>query len=371
DDVQAKRATIPPEHFLRIASEQPAQVPVTYVFHRGDHQQPKEPVAPRDLGVLGTPGLPPPQDLATSGRRLQYARQLTSGQHPLVARVLVNRIWAHHFGRGIVASTGDFGYLGERPTHPELLDWLAAEFVESGWSIKRLQRLIVTSRVYQQSAAGSPTAVTADPDNRLLGRWPLRRLESEILRDVLLVAADKLNPQLFGEPVPVMEDEVGQIVLGKENLDGERKPTNPIPLGGQEFRRSLYVQVRRSRPLSMLESFDLPDLAPNCTVRASSNVTPQALVLMNSSFVVDMSRAMADRLLRERPGAPREQLRWGWELAFGHGPDDAQMAGAEQFLKRQVETLRGDQPDTAEANRLALATYCQALLGSNRVLYIE
>lgn len=371
DQAKAIRETIPKEHFLRILSEKPNEVPATFVFHRGDHQQPKEKVEARGLSVLGAPKISPPEGLKTSGRRLQFAHYLTSGDHPLTARVFANRIWAHHFGRGIVSTTGDFGYLGERPTHRELLDWLAAEFVESGWRVKHLHRLILTSRIYQQSSTGSPALVAADPDNRLLGRWPIRRLESETLRDVILHTAGKLNAKMYGEPVPVMEDEVGQIVLGKENLDGERKPTKPIPLLGEEFRRSLYIQVRRTRPLGVLESFDLPELAPNCTERPSSNVAPQSLMLMNSDFMVAVSATMSDRLIRDRPDQPTEQLRWGWELAFGRPPNESQTATAKDFLKAQTQTFAQGNPEDTTAHRSALATYCQALLGSNEFLYIE
>ena len=386
DEAQAIRDTIPKEHFLRILSERPGHQPATFVFHRGDHQQPKEQVQPGGLSVLGgremsgagnlatgnlATGNLATGDLLTSGRRLQLARYLTSGEHPLVARVFVNRIWAHHFGRGIVSTTGDFGFLGARPTHPQLLDWLAAEFVESGWSVKRLHRLILMSDVYQQSAVGPPELVAADPENNLLGRWPLRRLESETLRDAILATAGKLNTEMYGEPVPVMEDEVGQIVLGKENLDGERKPTKAIPLLGNEFRRSVYVQVRRTRPLGVLESFDVPELAPHCTDRASSNVAPQSLMMMNSDFLLDMSAAMAERLVRERPDQPAEQLRRGWELAYGSPPDEMQLSRAVAFLQTQTNAFAQDKADGINPHRAALASYCQALLGSNRFLYIE
>ena len=371
DEAKAIRAEIPKEHFLRVLWEPGGNVPSTFVFHRGDHQQPKEKVEPRGLSVLGAPQFSGPQDVKTSGRRLDFARYLTSGKHPLVARVLVNRVWAHHFGRGIVSTTGDLGFLGERPTHPELLDWLAVEFVESGWSVKQLQRVILTSRVYRQSAVGRPALVSADPENRWLGRWPLQRLESETLRDAILATAGKLNVTMFGEPVPVMEDEVGRIVLGKENLDGERKPTNPIPLLDEEFRRSVYVQVRRTRPLSVLASFDLPDLAPHCTDRASSNVAPQSLMLMNSEFITKMSAAMADRLIQDRPGAPTGQLRLGWEYAFGRPPGEAQTGRSRQFLETQTRTFSRSLPKANDAHRAALASYCQALFGSNRFLYIE
>lgn len=378
DDAKAIRDTIPKEYYLRITSEVPGKVPTTFVFHRGDHDQPKEQVEPRGLSVLDAPAMQLPdesQDVPTSGRRLAFAKHLTSGEHPLVARALVNRVWAHHFGRGIVSTTGDLGYLGERPTHPELLDWLASEFIQSGWDIKKLHRSILISQMYQQTAVASDAMVRADPENRWLGRWPLRRLESETVRDAVLSVAGRLNTQMFGDPVPVMEDEVGQIILGKENLDGERKPTAPIPLLGEEFRRSVYIQARRSRPFGVLESFDVPDLAPNCPERPSSTVATQSLMMMNSDFAIQLSENMADRLIAEHPEQSAEQLTRGWQLAFGMLPNEGQKTRALEFIAKQTETFQQEGPskakDAKDAHRVALATYCQALLGSNAFLYIE
>src|SRR5262249_45117084 len=198
--------------------ELPGQVPTTPLFHRGDPDQPKEAVAPGGLTILASLdlGAIPAKDpsLPTTGRRLAFARHLTSGRHPLTARVLVNRVWLHHFGRGIVGTPGDFGVLGERPTHPELLDWLAAEFMEGGWRLKRLRRLIMTSAAYRQSSRRTPELQKLDPDNRLLGRMSVRRLEAEALRDAILAVSGKLNAKPFGPPVPVMHDDVGQVVLG-------------------------------------------------------------------------------------------------------------------------------------------------------------
>ena len=372
DKAKAIRDTIPPERFLRCLTENSGNPPTTFVFYRGDHHQPREEVQPGGLSVLDET-LAAASGLQTSGRRLQYARHLTNGKHPLVARVLVNRLWRHHFGRGIVATPGDFGALGERPTQPELLDWLAAELVSSGWSIKHLQRLILASAVYQQSAIGTPAVVEADPDNRLYGRWPLRRLESETVRDAMLFAAGQLNTKMHGAPVPVMEDEVGQIVLGKENLDGERKPTDPIPLHGEEFRRSIYVQVRRSRPFGVLESFDLAEMAPCCVERPSSNVAPQALMLMNSEFSLTTSQAFAQRLRRAVPDDTPGQLSLGWSWAFGQRPSPEQLQQCQSFLAAQLTTLSSTQPalDEAARSELALATFCQALFNSNRFLYID
>jgi cytochrome c553 len=373
DGAQAIRDTIPVEPFLRALTEVPGKVPATFVFYRGAHQQPRDEVQPGGLSVLNAE-LPPAADrLSTSARRLRYARHLTDKTHPLVARVMANRIWLHHFGQGLVPTPGDFGKLGVPPTHPQLLDWLAAEFMASDWSIKRLHRLIFSSHAYQQSTTAPPALVQADPGNRFYGRWPLRRLESEVLRDTILFTAGKLNTQMHGPPVPVMEDEVGRIVIGKENLDGERKPVDPVEMHGQQYRRSVYVQARRTRPLGVLETFDLAGMAPNCTQRPESNVAPQALMLMNSDFIVAMAGEFARRLMCDSPREQTRQLRRGWELAFNRVPSDDQMRAADSFVRTQLATLQEDQPDLGDSARyqLALATYCQALFSSNRFLYIE
>ena len=247
----------PQEGFLRCLTEQPNKVPVTQVFYRGDHEQPREIVQPGGLSILSEDMTLPENDISlpTTGRRLAFARYLTNGQHPLVARVLVNRIWLHHFGAGLVGTAGDFGVLGDQPNHPELLDWMAAEFVESGWSVKHIHRMIMRSTVYRQDSqrgdVGSALTYLT---------YPVRRLESEIIRDAVLSVCGLLNSRMYGAPVPVMEDAVGQIILGKENLDGERKPTKATPLNGEEFRRSVYIQVRRSRTLSMFENVRRSDV---------------------------------------------------------------------------------------------------------------
>src|SRR5205814_2084289 len=200
---------------------------------------------PGDLRVLGTTsaGDIPAHDpaLPTTGRRLAYARHLTDGAHPLTARVLANRVWMNHFGRGIVATPGDFGALGERPTHPELLDWLAANFVEFGWSMKRLHRLIMTSTAYRQGSRREAERDRLDPDNRLLGRMNVRRLQAEEVRDALLAVSGDLFPRMYGPPVPVSVDETGLAVVGLIPTDTEGKPSRERrPIGAEEYRRSLY-----------------------------------------------------------------------------------------------------------------------------------
>jgi len=376
---QEIRDRIPEEGFLRALTEVPGQVPTTFVFFRGDHQQPKQAVKPGELSVLdagATPGLPVNDaSLPTTGRRLAYARHLVSGRHPLVARVIVNRIWMHHFGRGLVSSPGDFGVLGERPTHPQLLDWLADEFVRSGWQVKQLHRLLLDSWAYRQSSRRRAPLDEMDPDNLLLGRMSIRRLESESLRDAILAVSGALNSTMYGKPVPVMEDAVGQIVLGQENLDGERKPTNRIDLGGDLFRRSLYVQVRRTRPLGVLEAFDVPVMTPNCSKRNASNVAPQSLMLMNSDFMVEYSGRMADRVMTDAGPDRRSQVMRAWSLAFGVEPEADVVEQLAGFLVKQEKAFtdshdKTKDKTTSDAQR-ALASLCQAILSANRFLYID
>ena len=363
DDVAKIRAEIPVEQYVRPLTEPAAdQLPATMVFHRGDHQQPRDAVKPSGLSVLDVPyQADSAESRKTSGRRLGFAEHLLHRDHPLVARTIVNRLWSHHFGRGLAETIGELGRLGQPPTHPLLLDFLAAELMDSGWSIKRLQRHILTSDVYRQSVNADPRRVEQDPENRWYSRWTARRLEAEAVRDSVLAMAGVLNPQMFGEPVPVMEDEVGQIVIGKENLDGERKPTKAISLNGGEFRRSVYVQVRRSRPLSVMESFDLAETSPHCPQRASSNVTPQSLMLMNSNFIVTSSQRFAQRLRSQRDDLAG-QLELAWRLAYGVPLPADQRQPLAAFVKQQAQTLDDEQ---------ALATLCQALFSSSQFLYIE
>ena len=372
----------PPEDFAHCLTEVPGALPSTRIFARGDFNQPREEVSPAELSILcqkfPTQISTKDPSLPTSGRRLAWARHLTSGRHPLVARVLVNRIWLHHFGAGIVATPGDFGALGARPTHPELLDWLADWFVESGWSLKSLHRLLVHSATYRQSSRWHSDLDRVDPENRLWGRAAVRRLEAEVVRDSLLAISGRLSDRMSGVPVPVAPDEVGQIVVAVDTRDSAGRPTGKsVPLGEDEFRRSLYVQVRRSMPLSFLESFDVPDMRPNCTLRNSSTVAPQALLMMNNEFVVQRSADLARRVMGMAGNSRAEQVRLVWRLATGMTPSDRQLIEAWEFLDAQAIAfadlrLEGEQPERRPDPVLsALASYCHAILCSNRVLYVE
>lgn len=286
----------PPEEFLRVLTEPPGHFPVAKLFHRGDHQQPKQDVAPAVLTIAAAEGKLPAisindESLPTSGRRLAYARWLTNGEHPLVARVIVNRVWMHHFGKGLVSTPSDFGRLGDAPSHPELLDWLASYFMDEGWSLKKLHRLILTSTAWRQSSASEPVMAAIDPENRFYWRKPLQRLEAEIIRDRMLASSVSLDRTLFGTPIGVKEDETGQVMV-----DGEQK------------RRSLYIKARRSQPVAMLQTFDAPVMSVNCERRPVSTVATQSLMLMNGGFALQQAEKLAARS-SQAPDILDEQFR--------------------------------------------------------------
>jgi hypothetical protein len=281
----------------------------------------------------------------------------------------------HHFGRGLVSTVGDFGTLGEKPSHPELLDWLAADFMEHGWQVKRLHRQLVLSTAYRQASARRPELDAVDPENRLLGRMSVRRLDAESLRDSLLALTGQLSDKMFGPPVAVTPDEVGQIVVGVDTRDSAGRPTSKkVGLGEDVYRRSLYVQYRRSMPLSMLEPFDAPVMSPNCEQRSSSTVAPQSLLMMNSEFVVEQTQAMAERVRDEAGDDPAAQFTLAWRAAFGRPPSDTERNLGVTFLADQAATLAANtatEKNPPDAKRLALANLCHALVSANGFLYVD
>ncbi|MFN0051027.1 MAG: DUF1553 domain-containing protein [Planctomycetales bacterium] len=376
EGVKRKR---PADDNVQCLTEVPGTIPPTLLFARGDFNQPRQEVLPGELSVLNRSGLVIAADdpqLPTSGRRLAYARHLTNGGHPLVARVLVNRFWLHHFGKGLVATPGDFGIQGERPSHPELLDWLADEFMRGGWRLKRLHRLMLNSTAYRQASVRRPELEGIDQDNRLLGRMPVRRLEAEAIRDSLLALSGRLTPICFGPAAPVSPDEVGQVVVGVDTRDSAGRPTGKVvPLGDQEFRRSIYVQMRRSMPLGVLEPFDAPVMTPNCELRGASTVAPQALLMMNSPFVADQSQGLAERIRRDVGTEPAVEFLQAWRLVFGRPPTEGEQRAGVAFLQELSAVSppppadgKGPPPDPAVT---ALAHLCQSLLSSNGFLYVD
>lgn len=377
---ETTRKKRPPDDNVQCLTEVPGQIPPTKLFSRGDFNQPRQDILPGELAVLNATSLSIAADdpqIPTSGRRLAYARHLTDGRHPLVARVLVNRFWHHHFGRGLVATPGDFGVLGEKPSHPELLDWLATEFMGGEWRLKRIQRIIVTSTVYRQASQRRDELEGVDPENRLLGRMSVRRLEAETIRDSLLALGGRLSAKEYGPPVPVAPDDVGQIVVSIDTRDSAGRPSGKaVSLGEDEFRRSIYVQVRRSMPLGMLEPFDAPLMVPNCQQRSSSTVAPQSLLMMNSPFVAQQADAMAARIEREAGANPADRLQRAWRLVYGRSPSSAETETGVAFLARQSVSLPETpppDPKTAKPDpaRTALANLCQALASSNGFLYVD
>ncbi len=323
------RARKPKEEFVRALTEQPGRIPETHLFHRGDHQQPKQKVSPADLTVAAPEGqLPtiPEKDpaLPTSGRRLAYANWLTSGKHPLVARVIVNRVWLHHFGRAIVATPSEFGKLGSAPTHPQLLDWLADEFMRSGWDLKQLHRLILTSTAWRQSSVRDSDKMAIDAENDYYWRRPIQRLDAEILRDRMLFASGTLDRKFAGPPVAIKEDDTGQVIVD-----------------GQQTRRSIYIRVRRSQPVAMLQSFDAPVMDVNCQRRPVSTVATQSLILLNGEFTLQQADLLAERIIQETPALSSAPLPSLPELpkplpnawSYGSGRFDEQSSAGRGFCR--------------------------------------
>ncbi|HEX7376296.1 MAG TPA: PSD1 and planctomycete cytochrome C domain-containing protein [Pirellulales bacterium] len=387
--IAAKRAEKPVVDYVSVVDEQPGTLPPTRLFYRGDYRQPQQEVQPGDLTIAAPDGkrfeiVPHDPQLATSGRRLAYARHLMNGEHPLVGRVLANRVWLHHFSRGLVDSAGDFGVLGVRPTHPELLDWLAAEFAGNGWSLKHLHKQIMLSSVYRQSSVGRPAKLAAgggdaralDADNAYYWHYPVRRLEAEILRDRILEAAGMLDRTQFGPAVAVTADFVGQVVVKDE-----------LP------RRSVYLEVRRSQPVSFLTTFDAPVMTLNCERRVPSTGAPQSLTLMNSEFVLKQAGHFAQRLrtlaasaAHSSPLAPREEspaasaappasplakhVSHAWQIAYQREPTPEEMELACQYLNEQLAALAAAGVKT-DHELAALTGLCQQLLSSNEFLYVD
>lgn len=370
------RASAPKENFIRALVEPSNHQPPTFLFKRGNHNQPAEKVDPGELEILNlvsTVKIPSKdKSVGSTGRRLKYAQHLTNGKHPLVARVIVNRIWMNHFGRGIVESTADFGMLGARPTHPQLLDWLATQFMRNRWDVKWLHRVIVNSKTYRQSSARTAKLDELDPSNLWYGRMSVRRLQSEAIRDSLLSISGTSVDKMFGPPVPVKEDAVGQIVLGKQKLDGERKPVSGNNLGGEAERRSIYIQVRRTRPLAVLESFDIATVSPNCPDRNFSNVAPQSLMLMNSQFTLNYSQKLAARVAKEH-GARRAQIQRAFELCFGRPVEEETLNELEEFAQQQTKAFQESNSKLSpkEAQQKGLANVCHALISSNEFIYVD
>ncbi len=345
---------------LRALYDLPGPV-VVPLLRRGDALTPGPPVDPGVVSALAAPTAfewtQPAAAAKTSGRRLAFARWLTQPDHPLTARVMVNRIWLHHFGEGLVSTPEDFGTLGSAPSHPQLLDWLAREFVESGWSVKHIHRMIMTSTTYRQRSTAEESQLASarevDPDNRLLWRQRLRRIDAEPLRDAMLSVSGLLDPSMYGNSIPVARRPDGDVTIA----DGQN-----------DRRRSIYVQILRGNPLTMLHAYDQPVMETNCTRRNRSTVSTQALTLLNSDAAIQYAAALADRALREAPESPSE---FAFLAALSREPNAAELSEVHDFIiTQQARYFSGGDPD-ASARHKALADLCQMLMVSNEFVYVD
>ena len=282
----------------------------TYVLLRGNYLTPGAPVAPGVPAVLAMDETeynpkPPSPGASQTGRRLAFARWITQPDHPLTARVMVNRIWRHHFGTGLVSTLDNFGITGERPSHPELLDWLAVEFVERGWSIKDMHRLLVTSNTYRQSSLITPEREAADAEGRLLSRMPLSRMEAEVVRDSLLTLAGRLEDRMFGSPDPVEVRDDGLVTPARS---------------GAGSRRSIFILQRRTQTPTLLDNFDFPQMGPNCTSRRTAVVATQALHLLNDATIHELAQAFAARIRELAGTSPSQQIEQVYLVALSRRP---------------------------------------------------
>ena len=330
--------------------------PKSHILVRGSALTPGKEVRPRFVEVLCTskesmfPQLPEERQreeasekpvVSSKGRRTVVANWIASPDNPLTARVIVNRLWSQHFARGIVSTPSDFGHTGQPPSHPELLDYLASELVgnategvpyRGAWELKRLHRMMLSSATYRQSSrVANEKAVTLDPDNTLLWRQNLRRLEAEAIRDTLLATSGSLNLQMGGRGIfPTIPPEV---------LAGQSRPgngwENKSPLADQS-RRSVYIFVKRTLGVPLLESFDAASADTSTSKRNVTTVAPQALILLNSDFLEQQSAAMADRIIRQGDSDPAAQITAAYRLALGRAPTAGELQVAAAFLEREV-----------------------------------
>lgn len=342
--------------------------PQTHVMFRGNAHAEGPPVGPAFPEVLGAspPKIPEPaKDARTSGRRTVLANWIASEDNPLTARVIVNRIWQGHFGRGIVASSNDFGKFGTGPTHPELLDWLASELVERGWKLKPLHKLILTSRAYRMSARATPEALKLDPGNLLFGRFTMRRLTAEEVRDSILAVSGQLDVKLGGPSVfPRISDEVlaGQSIPGNGWLKSKGGGYDPKdPTAGN--RRSVYVHVKRSLQVPILIQHDQADADSSCPVRYTTTVPTQALGMLNGEFTNGAAAALASRLRSQSRDLP-EQVRRAIRLTTGRVPTDEEVTKDVEFV-RELKTKAG------LTDAAALQQYCLLVLNTNEFVYLD
>jgi hypothetical protein len=365
------------------------EAPKSYVLGAGNWDVPRDEVQPGFLSILdpGNPQIVPPEGLDSTGRRSVLANWLADPQNPLTPRVMVNRIWHYHFGRGIVASTSDFGVMGDRPANRQLLDYLASSFVENGWSIKKMHRLIMLSNVYRESSDSQVEAEAVDPDNNLLWHYDRHRLEGEAIRDSMLSVSGLLNSKIGGPGVnPPLPAGVAAPAVGAGGAAGAggragkggASPGDPA----EADRRSVYVFVRRNMVYPMLDAFDEPNPQETCGRRFRAVIPSQSLILMNDALVLDWARALAGRVLNDAGLSLDQQVDRAYRLALSRPPAAAEREAVLDFLDRQSSLLAGalarnEKPPMPEAlpagmqpaRAAAFVDFCHVLMNSNEFLY--
>jgi hypothetical protein len=334
--------------------------PETHILLRGNPQAPGTKVEPGFPAVLNVPDpkIPPPkQGARSSGRRLALAEWIASRDNQLTARVFVNRVWQHHFGKGIVPTPNDFGKFGEKPTHPELLDWLAAEFMDGGWTVKRLHKLILLSNAYRMASAADPKGLAEDPANTLYWRFNMRRLTAEEVRDSMLAVSGKLNPKMFG---PSIYPKIPKEVLAGQSVPGSGWGNSPPE---EAARRSVYVHLKRSLLVPILVQHDQADTDSSCPVRYTTTVPTQALGVLNGEFSNGQAEALAERLKRVAPDLPA-QVRLAVRLTTARPATAEEVAKDVAFIHAQRDKHKLSEPE-------ALRRYCLLLLNANEFFYLD
>jgi hypothetical protein len=331
----------------------------THILGGGELARPGAEVKPGFVEAM----LPAGAAVPANYTRGELARWLTAPEHPLTARVLVNRLWQHHFGAGLVSTPSDFGRNGRRPTHPELLDWLARRFVSDGYSLKKMHRLIMTSETYRRSSQANPSALSKDPENKLLWRMNRRRLEAEAIRDTVLTVSGLLNPVMGGPGVYAKLPKGVNVEFPNNDKELSWGASTPA----EDARRSIYLFQRRTLTYPFMDVFDAAPMNQSCPARAQTTVAPQALALFNGEFAREAAGHFAERLLKEAGSKWRSQVERGFQLAFTRPPTQSELNTALQFLQDQTSIRKnGSAPDQA-----ALQDFCHALLNANEMLYID
>jgi hypothetical protein len=381
--IQAKNR-LRPQPRIRALFDMGGEPMPTRILRRGDPFNPGPRVEAGVPSVLQEGIVPyhvnkPSWTTDTGGYRLALARWLTQSNHPLTTRVIVNRIWQHHFVNAIVPTVENFGHTSVAATHPQLLDWLATEFVRNGWSLKALHKLIMTSSAYRQSSRFDPTAAAAkgDADNALLSRFPLRRMDADQLRDSILKVSGRLDPTPFGPPEGVEVTTEGE-VLSKSVPSTCGGGVCLVPAVQSAVRRSIYTLLRRETPLTLLEVFDAPQLQPNCLKRGYSTVATQALQLLNGEVIRESARYFAGRVIDVAGDDVEKEIDRVYLMALSRRPTPQEIKlGVEMiqgFTRQWLEQLQKEvpaEPRRTKAQWLGLASFCHVIVNSPDFVYID